>query len=87
VWREGNTSQLGHWDGPFPLLSIERETCIVELSSGATSFRSTVVKPYLQLESSEIRESSQLESGTKESLEINLKTGDSDTIEVEIPTP
>jgi hypothetical protein len=51
VWREGNTGQPGHWDGPFPLLSIEGETCIVELSSGATSFRSTVVKPYLQLES------------------------------------
>jgi hypothetical protein len=95
VWREGNTGQPGHWDGPFPLLSMEGETCIVELSSGATSFRSTIVKPYFQLEP-EIREpsgtntteeSSQLESGTKEPSEINLETGDSDTIEVDIPTP
>jgi hypothetical protein len=51
VWREGNTGQPGHWDGPFPLLSIEGETCVVKLGNGATSFRSTVVKPYLQLES------------------------------------
>ena len=49
VWREGHTGQPGHWDGPFPLLSIEGETCIVKLSSDATPFRSTVVKPYLQL--------------------------------------
>jgi hypothetical protein len=95
VWREGNTGQPGHWDGPFPLLSIEGETCIVELGSGATSFRSTVVKPYFQLEP-EIREPSgtntakeslQPESGTKEPSEINLETSDSDTIEVETPMP
>jgi hypothetical protein len=95
VWREGNTGQPGHWDGPFPLLSIEGETCIVELSSGATSFRSTVVKPYLQPEP-EIRkpsgtntaeESSQLESGTKEPSQINPETRDFDTIEVDVPTP
>jgi hypothetical protein len=67
----------------------------VELSSGATSFRSTVVKPYFQLEpeirepsgTNTAKESSQLESGTKEPSEINLETGDSNTIEVEIPTP
>jgi hypothetical protein len=29
---------------------VEGETCTVKLLSGPTSFRSTVVKPYLQLE-------------------------------------
>ena len=48
VWREGNTGQSGHWDGPFDLLTIEGETCTIKLSSGPTTFRSTVVKPYLQ---------------------------------------
>lgn len=48
VWREGNTGQSGHWDGPFTLLSIEGETCVVKINSGPTSFRSTVVKPYFQ---------------------------------------
>jgi hypothetical protein len=53
VWREGNTGQAGHWDGPYNLLTVEGETCTVKLPSGPTSFRSTVVKPYLQLESTE----------------------------------
>jgi len=47
VWREGNTGQSGHWDGLFDLLTIEGETCTIKLSSGPTTFRSTVVKPYL----------------------------------------
>jgi hypothetical protein len=75
---------------------IEGETCIVELSSGTILFRSTVVKPYLQPKP-EVREpsgtntnttkdSSQLGSGTKEPSEINLKTSNSDTIKVKIPT-
>src|SRR5271155_1799902 len=53
VWREGNTGQAGHWDGPYNLLTVEGETCTVKLPSGPTSFRSTVVKPYLQPESIE----------------------------------
>jgi hypothetical protein len=47
VWREGNAGQTGYWDGLFPLLSVEGETCIIKLGNGAISFRSTVVKPYL----------------------------------------
>jgi hypothetical protein len=53
VWREGNTGKSGHWDGPFPLLTIEGETCTVRLSSGPTPFRSTAVKPYLSKAKSE----------------------------------
>jgi len=47
VYREGNTGQSGHWDGPFDLLTVEGETCTIKLPSGPTTFRSTVVKPYL----------------------------------------
>ncbi|KHJ33690.1 hypothetical protein EV44_g3111 [Erysiphe necator] len=46
VWREGNANKNGKWTGPFTLLSIQNETCSVQLPSGPTNFRSTVVKPY-----------------------------------------
>ena len=46
VWREGNTGQTGHWDGPYRLRTVEGETCTIELPHGLTEFRSTVVKPY-----------------------------------------
>jgi hypothetical protein len=45
--------QARHWDRPYNLLTVKGETCIVKLPSGPTSFQSTVVKPYLQLESTE----------------------------------
>ena len=47
VWREGPTGQPGYWSGPYNLLSIENETCTIQLPHGPTNFRSTVVKPYL----------------------------------------
>jgi hypothetical protein len=47
VWREGNANQRGKWTGPFKFLGIEGETCKIELPSGPTDFRSTVVKPFL----------------------------------------
>ena len=53
VWREGNIGHSGHWDGPFTLLTVEGEMCTIELTSGPTPFRSTVVKPYLRPESTE----------------------------------
>ena len=43
VWRENSH----RWTGPFKLLSMEEESCKVQLPSGPTDFRSTVVKPYL----------------------------------------
>src|SRR5579871_5780926 len=46
VWRK-DTGQSGHWTGPYTLLSMEGETCKVQLPHGPTDFRSTVVKPYL----------------------------------------
>jgi len=49
VWREGNTGQSGHWDGPFNMISMEGEDCIIDMGRGSPlRFRSTVVKPYHQ---------------------------------------
>jgi hypothetical protein len=50
IWHEGNTGQSSKWTGPFKLLGITGETCQLQLPSGPTPFRTTVVKPYLQLE-------------------------------------
>ena len=47
VWREGNIGQTGKWTGPFKLISLTDETCKIQLPSGPTDFRTTVVKPYL----------------------------------------
>jgi hypothetical protein len=48
VWREGSAGHGGKWTGPFTLIGISGETCRVQLPSGSTDFRSTVVKPYYQ---------------------------------------
>ena len=50
MWREGNTGQSGKWTDPFKLVSIDRETCKVQLPSGVTDFRTTVIKPFLESE-------------------------------------
>ncbi|KAI1006916.1 hypothetical protein K3495_g1304 [Podosphaera aphanis] len=46
VWRQANKNQAGKWEGPFKLIEINNETCKIELPSGPTDFRSTVVRPY-----------------------------------------
>jgi hypothetical protein len=46
VWREGSTGYPGQWEGPYNLLTIEGETCTLEMPRGPTPFRSTSVKPY-----------------------------------------
>ena len=48
VWREGNANRLGSWEGPYKLVSMEGESCILALPHGHTTFRSTAVKPYLR---------------------------------------
>jgi hypothetical protein len=48
VWREGNTGQPGQWEGPYKLVSMEDESCVLALPHGNTSFRSTSVKPFLR---------------------------------------
>lgn len=42
VWRKHENE----WKGPYQLLSIEGETCMVRLPHGPTPFRTTVVKPF-----------------------------------------
>jgi hypothetical protein len=49
VWREKKK-----WQGPFKLLVVEGEKCIVQTVSGPTRFRSTVVKPFRQEEIPEV---------------------------------
>ena len=51
VWREGNSGQTGHWDGPYNLLIVDGETYTIQLLSGPTAFRSTTIKPYYHSES------------------------------------
>lgn len=47
VWQKGNIGQTGKQTSLFKLLGIEDETYKIDLPSGPTEFRSTVVKPYL----------------------------------------
>ena len=51
VWREGNTGQNGSWEGPYKLISMDGENCVLDLPYGPTTFRSTAVKPFLSLPS------------------------------------
>ena len=48
--------QAGHWDGPYDLLTIEGETCMVNLPNGPTAFQTTVMKPYLQADQTNLEE-------------------------------
>ena len=44
VWRIHQKK----WTGPYKLLAIKDETCTVELPSGPTEFRTTIVKPFFE---------------------------------------
>jgi hypothetical protein len=47
VWCEGNTGQNRSWQGPYRLIGITREDCVLALPRGNTTFCTTSVKPYL----------------------------------------
>lgn len=49
VWREAKSGKPGKWKGPYTLIGIEDETCLIELPSGPTKFRSTSVRPYYNI--------------------------------------
>jgi hypothetical protein len=38
VWREGNTGQSGSWEGPYRLVSMDGENCVLALPRGNTTF-------------------------------------------------
>ena len=44
IWR----THANEWQGLYKLLGQQDETCILQLPSGLTAFRSTAVKPYHQ---------------------------------------
>ena len=56
VWREGNTGQPGSWKGPYKLVSIDHETCVLAMPNGNTSFRITSVKPFYTTQDTTIEE-------------------------------
>lgn len=60
VWRaKGNGRPKGVWTGPHTLLSMEGETIKVRLTGGkypSTSFRSTSVQPYYEVEGEDMVE-------------------------------
>ena len=86
VWREGNAGRTGSWNGPYTLLSIDSETCVVELPSGPTALRSTAVKPfYTQAESSEELEHERQQEATNKASNKATNEADNDTIEVAMP--
>lgn len=43
VWRENQG-----WTGPHTLISIDGQTCTIQLQNGPRQFRTTVVKPFLE---------------------------------------
>lgn len=49
VWRKvPGANKTGKWTGPYLLLAVNNEDCIVELPSGPTAFRLISIKPYYQ---------------------------------------
>ena len=46
LWREGNAGKTGHWDGPFKLVSMDGESCVLAVPYGNATFRSTSIKPF-----------------------------------------
>jgi len=75
VWREGNTGQSGSWEGPYRLVGITGEDCVVALSRGNTTFRTTSVKPFLTAPNSDATD-------TPQTPQANI---DDDTIIVQVP--
>jgi hypothetical protein len=60
VWREGSG-----WKGPYKLLSVDGETCTLDMPHGPTKFRSTVVKPYYTEDTIEQEQKELVEDNTK----------------------
>jgi hypothetical protein len=74
VWREGNGGQTGSWKGPFKLLSMDGEDCVIEQPSGQSTFRSTMVKPYLT------------PTATIEGIDLSIEDESPPTVTTVVPT-
>jgi hypothetical protein len=69
------------WTGPYKLISMDGETCTVDMPHGPTNFRSTVVKPYLTEEATENPQPTPEEQSNSE----EQPQEEEDTIVVEMP--
>jgi hypothetical protein len=91
VWREGNTGQNGSWEGPYRLVSIDGENCVLALPRGDTTFRTTVIKPYLTPPTTEASPATEVDANTTRT-SVDNTTGARDmanenTIVVQVPEP
>ncbi|KAI0991270.1 hypothetical protein K3495_g16917, partial [Podosphaera aphanis] len=68
VWR----MHRKQWEGPFRLLSLERENAKVQLPSGPTTFRSSSIKPYTDEQDEQNSPHPQPEESSSESNQMNL---------------
>lgn len=91
VWREGNANQAGRWQGPYTLLSIDGESCEVQLKSSRTLFRSTAVKPYYRDPAEEIDPEAEMEddleghSDTGGDIDLGVPRGYDNDIPLPVP--
>lgn len=48
IWREAKKNQRGYWQGPFKLLSVIGETCMVDTGTkvGSQEFRTSSVRSW-----------------------------------------
>ena len=90
VWREGNTGQPGSWCGPYKLVSIDQESCVLALPRGNTTFQSTSIKPYLtlttQIEGIEVEPAGEESTGEETSAEP-AKTPAEDPVSLPVKRP
>ena len=93
VWREGNARKTGSWKGPFKLLEVSGETCILQLPHGPTKFRTMAVKPFYSDDSTSLDEPNlpsnlpTIPQDKEVELDIEPEMRRHTTIEVKVPPP
>jgi hypothetical protein len=80
IWREGGTGYPSKWKGPYKLISIDGETCTIDLPSRPTKFRSTVIKPYYKDNNPEQQDKEQLALDKAPAIEEALLTAPSNIL-------
>jgi hypothetical protein len=84
VWREGNTGQPGSWEGPYKLVAVHDESCVIAMPRGNTTFRSTSVKPFYETDELIEAESPEPERSGKDVREDTIVV---DTTDNAVPAP